>query len=141
MPGIEAMSRRQRKSRDVMPPLPVARPADEGLPRHVPSGTAIAAEAIRTGVVPLSAAGRRPIAREDETMLMGDPDDDRLANEYVGEETPGGNNPTPDQSGVDEIGRAYGLQDEDSGTLRSAAEVLGRRDRHRDELRPPHRRP
>jgi hypothetical protein len=132
---------RKRKSRDVTLALPVARPVDEGLPRHVPSGTAIAAEAIRTGVMPMSAAARRPaIAREDEMMLVGDPDDDSLANEYVGEETPGGNNPTPDQSGVDEIGRAYGLQDEDSGSLRSAAEVLGRRDRHRDELRPPHRR-
>jgi hypothetical protein len=74
-------------------------------------------------------------------ILVGDPDDDTLTNEYVGEETPGGNNPTPDQSAVDEIGRAYGLQDEDSGALRSAAEVLARRDRRRDELRPPRRRP
>jgi hypothetical protein len=57
----------------------------------------------------------------------------------VGEETPGGSTPTPDQNGVDEIGRAYGLQEEDSGALRSAAEVLGRRDRHRDELQPPGR--
>jgi len=38
---------------------------------------------------------------------------------------------------VDEIGRAYGLQEEDSGALRSAGEVLSRRDRHRSELRPP----
>lgn len=132
----------QRKSRDVVPPLPVMRPVDDGLPRHVPSATAIAAEALRTGVVPMSAAARRAtIPREAEMILVGDPDDDTLANEYVGEETPGGNNPTPDQSDVDEIGRAYGLQDEDSGALRSAAEVLDRRDRRRDELRPPRRRP
>ena len=72
-------------------------------------------------------------------MLVGDPDDDGLANEYVGEDLPGGSTPTPDQSNVDEIGRAYGLQEEDSGALRSGAEVLTRRDRHRQELRPPGR--
>jgi hypothetical protein len=38
---------------------------------------------------------------------------------------------------VDEIGRAYGLQEEDTGSLRCAAEVLSRRDRHRGELKPP----
>lgn len=136
------MSRQGRKSREVMPPLPVSRPVDEGLPRHWPSGTAVAAEAIRTGVLPLTAVPRpRALPHEDELMLVGDPDDDSLANEYVGEEMPGGNNPTPDQSAVDEIGRAYGLQDEDSGALRSAAEVLDRRDRRREELQPPRRRP
>jgi hypothetical protein len=71
---------------------------------------------------------------------VGDPDDRILANEYSGEETPGGSASTPDQSNVDEIGRAYGLQEEDSGALRSGAEVLSRRDRHRQELRPPRRR-
>lgn len=68
---------------------------------------------------------------------MGDPDDDSLANEYVGEDTPGGSTPTPDQNNVDEIGRAYGLQDEDTGALRSAGEVLQGRDRRRPELRAP----
>ena len=46
-------------------------------------------------------------------MRVGDPDDDSLANEYVGEDLPGGSTPTPDQSNVDEIGRAYGLQEEE----------------------------
>jgi hypothetical protein len=105
---------------------------------HQPSATAVAAEAMRTGVLP-----PRPRRRDEipasATILLGDPDDRILANEYVGEDTPGGTTPTPDQNGVDEIGRAYGLQEEDSGALRSAAEVLGRRDRHRSELRPPGR--
>ena len=70
---------------------------------------------------------------------MGDPDDHCLANEYVGDETPGGSTATPDQNNVDEIGRAYGLQDEDNGPLRSASEVLDGRDRRRIELRPPRR--
>jgi hypothetical protein len=98
----------------------------------------VAAEALRTGVLPRGQARRREeIPREDETIRVGDPDDDALVNEYVGDETPGGSASTPDQNGVDEIGRAYGLQEEDSGALRSGAEVLERRDRHRDELQPP----
>jgi len=111
---------------------------DESATRPERSPTAVAAEALRTGVLPL-AAGRRPpeIPREDETIRVGDPDDDSLANEYVGDETPGGTAPTPDQSNVDDIGRAYGLQEEDTGALRSAEEVLARRDRRRSELRPP----
>ena len=70
-------------------------------------------------------------------MRAGDPDDDGLANEYVGEDIPGGSTPTPDQNEVDEIGRAYGLQDEDNGSLRTSSEVLARRDRRRSELQPP----
>ena len=106
--------------------------------RRGDSPTAVAAEALRTGVSPVETGGRPDkIPGEDETIRVGDPDDDPLANEYVGEETPGGSSPTPDQSVVDEIGRAYGLQEEDSGSLRSAGEILARRDRHRFELTPP----
>ena len=107
---------------------------------HQPSGTAVAAEALRTGVLPVAVRRRDRIPHEDERMRAGDPDDDGLANEYVGEDIPGGSTPTPDQNEVDEIGRAYGLQDEDNGSLRTSSEVLARRDRHRSELRPPGRR-
>ena len=107
--------------------------------RHQPSGTAVAAEALRTGVLPNGFRRREAIPREDDTIRVGDPDDDSLANEYVGEDLPGGSTPTPDQSNVDEIGRAYGLQDEDNGPLRTSREVLGRRDRRRSELQPPSR--
>jgi hypothetical protein len=107
------------------------------------SPTALAAEALRTGVLPRSVVRRRPpeIPRERDVILVGDPDDGILANAYVGEDTPGGTCPTPDQNGVDEIGRAYGLMEEDSGALRSAGEVLSRRDRRRTELSPPGRNP
>ena len=115
------------------------RPAHVASERHVPSATAVAAEALRTGVLPTGFRRRVAIPHEDETIRVGDPDDDSLANEYVGEELPGGSTPTPDQSCVDEIGRVYGLQDEDNGLLRTSAEVLGRRDRRRAELRPPRR--
>jgi hypothetical protein len=104
--------------------------------RKQQSPTAVAAEAMRTGVLPPTSRKEAEIPNEDE-ILAGDPDDDTLQNEYSGEETPGGSNSTPDQNDVDEIGRAYGLQDEDSGELHSGGEVLERRDRHRSELNPP----
>lgn len=127
--------RGKRKSRDRRPKVVRLPPVDEG---HVASATAVAAEAIRTGVLP--AVRRSPeIPREDDTIRVGDPDDRSLANEYVGEETPGGTAPTPDQNSVDDIGRAYGLQDEDAGELHAAAEILERRDKKRMELKAPRR--
>jgi len=111
-------------------------PVDEGR-RSDLSATAIAAEALRTGLLPATSGRRREAIPRDDAMRVGDPDDSTLDNEYGGEDTPGGSSPTPDQNGVDEIGRAYGLQEEDNGALRSAAEVLSRRDRWRSELLPP----
>jgi hypothetical protein len=104
---------------------------DDEAERHVASGTAVAAEALRTGVRPNGFRPRQLIPHEDERMRVGDPDDDSLANEYVGEDVPGGSSPTPDQNDVDAIGRAYGLQDEDNGELRTSQEVLATRDRRR----------
>ena len=107
-----------------------------------PSATAVAAEAIRTGVIPLEAAWLRDdIPGEGSRIRMGDPDDSAMDNEYVGDETPGGSSPTPDQNSVDDIGNAYGLQEEDgAGPLRSASEILERRDRHRATMDEPPKR-
>jgi hypothetical protein len=129
----------RKKSSDARPRPIRAAPVHEGAPLDTP--TAVAAEALRTGIVPRSTR-RRPseIPSEDRTILVGDPDDGVLDNEYGGECTPGGSSPTPDQNDVDAIGRAYGLQEEDSGPLRSAGEILSGRDRHRPELTPRRRR-
>lgn len=130
---------RQKKSTDRASggsarPAPGRRQDADG--RKQQSPTAVAAEAMRTGVLPPTS--KRPVEIPNEhEILAGDPDDEVLANEYNGENTPGGSSPTPDQNEVDEIGRAYGLQDEDSGELHSGGEVLERRDRHRSELSPP----
>ena len=75
------------------------------------SATAVAAEALRSGILPATRRRPEPIPHEGDTIRVGDPDDDVLANEYVGENTPGGSTSTPDQSNVDEIGRVYGLRD------------------------------
>jgi hypothetical protein len=90
--------------------------------------------------LPPAPRGRREeIPHEDETMRAGDPDDSGLRNEYVGEDLPGASTPTPDQNGVDEIGRAYGVQEDDGPELHASSEVLSKRDRRRTELRPPRR--
>ena len=115
---------------------PTRAPQQDADGRKQQSPTAVAAEALRTGVMPATSRREAEIPNDQE-ILAGDPDDEMLANEYNGENTPGGSSPTPDQNEVDEIGRAYGLQDEDSGELHSGGEVLERRDRHRSELSPP----
>lgn len=102
------------------------------------SPTAVATEALRKGVLPSThTAQRSAIPHEDDMIRVGDPDDDSLQNEYSGEDTPGGSTPTPDQSNIDDIGRVYGLQEEDSGALQAGGEILRRRDRHRPELKAP----
>lgn len=53
----------------------------------------------------------------------------------TGDEAPGGDNPTPDQDRVDDIGKALGVQYEDSEELK-AADKIAERDRHRWELDP-----
>ena len=137
-------TRSRNAGRAGRPPRP--RPAPTAAPPEFvspPSSTAVAAEAQRTGVVPLF-AGERPEeipGEESARIRVGDPDDRAIDNEYVGDQTPGGSSPTPDQNTVDEIGDAYGLQEQDAaGPLRSATEILQRRDRHRATMDEPPRR-
>ena len=52
-----------------------------------------------------------------------------------GEEAPGGDNPTPDQDVVEEIGRALGVEYADNEELKSADKIASR-DRHRWEFDP-----
>lgn len=98
--------------------------------RHQSSPTAVALEAERTGILPTEPV-EPEIPREEQVLRAGDPDVSTLANEYSGEEIPGADMPTPDQSVVDEIGRAYGLDDGGAEPLRPVSEVLERRDRKR----------
>jgi hypothetical protein len=53
----------------------------------------------------------------------------------VGDEAPGGDNPTPDQDRVDDIGKALGVNYEDNEELRGSEKII-ERDRHRWELDP-----
>lgn len=98
-----------------------------GVSKHVPSSP--------KELVLAQQAGRNEIPGE-AVLRAGDPDVNLLENEYSGDEVPGGSMPTPDQNNVDDVGRAYGLTDEDSGVLVSTEELQARRDRHRWELDP-----
>jgi hypothetical protein len=53
----------------------------------------------------------------------------------IGDETPGGDNPTPDQNEVDAIGRAVGAEYDDDEELMGGDEI-SQRDAHRWELDP-----
>lgn len=68
-------------------------------------------------------------------MTAGDVDADWEAAESVGDEAPGGDNPTPDQDVVDDIGRALGVEYDDDEELKGGDEIKAR-DRHRWELDP-----
>ena len=68
-------------------------------------------------------------------LTSGDVDADWESAESVGDEAPGGDNPTPDQDVVDDIGRALGVEYEDDEELQGGAEITDR-DRHRWELDP-----
>ena len=95
-----------------------------------PSPTAVAAEALRTGVVPLAA---------DEPPDMATPDDvvppaaeaRGARSPHSGEESAMGHMTSPENNDVDAMGRAMGIQEEDSGGLRTSGELLDARDRHR----------
>jgi hypothetical protein len=103
-------------------------------PAAAPSATAVAAEAMRTGVVPLAAAAASRIdaaSHGDDRLKGGDDDNDALGNAMTGEEAPGGSQLTPDHDRVDDIGRALGVQEADSGELRTSGELLDERDRRR----------
>ena len=70
------------------------------------------------------------------TAITGGDVDVDLENAYfTGDETPGGDNPTPDQDVVDDIGKALGLEYQDNEELRASDKVI-ERDKHRWELDP-----
>jgi hypothetical protein len=54
---------------------------------------------------------------------------------FTGDEAPGGDNPTPDQDVVEEIGKALGVTYDDAEELKGADKVT-QRDKHRWELDP-----
>ena len=79
-------------------------------------------------------------AREDHNetspvMTGGDVDADWQDAYSVGDEAPGGDNPTPDQDRVEDIGKALGIEYQDNEELK-ASDKVAERDRHRWELDP-----
>lgn len=86
--------------------------------------------------------GRAELAEEDRNHLGmpraltgGDVDVDVEDAYFTGDEAPGGDNTTPDQDVVDDIGRALGVEYQDNEELKTGDKVSAR-DKHRWELDP-----
>ena len=81
------------------------------------------------------AALDRELTHTGSQLSGGDLDADVQSAYLVGDEAPGGDNPTPDQDIVQEIGAAVGLEYEDREELGGERKLEGR-DRQRWELDP-----
>jgi hypothetical protein len=121
-PGLE---RERRQLRELEESIPGA-PSSLNLDRK-PS-------AARTGRQEMAEA-RRDHNEVSPEITAGDVDADWQDAYSVGDEAPGGDNPTPDQDRVDDIGKALGVQYEDNEELK-AVDKIAERDRHRWELDP-----
>jgi Family of unknown function (DUF6335) len=82
-----------------------------------------------------SKAARSQHTETGPELTGGDVDADWEDAYSVGDEAPGGDNPTPDQDRVDDIGRALGVEYQDNEELKGGDKIAGR-DKHRWELDP-----
>jgi Family of unknown function (DUF6335) len=90
--------------------------------------------AARTGREELADTRRKHQGMSPE-IASGDLDVDVEDAYFTGEEAPGGDNPTPDQDVVEDIGKALGVQYADNEELKASDKVT-ERDKHRWELDP-----
>jgi hypothetical protein len=76
------------------------------------------------------------LAHPESSPLLsgGDLDADWARAQSSGEEAVGGSVTTPDQDVVDELGRALGVEQPADAEVRTSAEILKARDRHRWHL-------
>jgi hypothetical protein len=121
-PGLERERKRLREVEESVP----GPPSSLNLDRH--------GSAARTGRATLRSA-KRAHTETSPAMTGGDVDADWEDAYAVGDEAPGGDNPTPDQDRVDDIGRALGVEYADNEELKGADKIADR-DRHRWELDP-----
>ncbi len=121
-PGLERARRQLREVEESVPTPPSSLDMNRG-----PS-------AARSGRQELREA-REEHTETSPAMTGGDVDADWQDAYAVGDEAPGGDNPTPDQDRVDDIGKALGVEYQDNEELK-AADKIAERDRKRWELDP-----
>jgi hypothetical protein len=121
-PGLERARRQLREVEETLPGPPSSLDLDRR-----PS-------AARSGRREMEEA-RRDHNEVSPELTAGDVDADWEDAYSVGDEAPGGDNPTPDQDRVDDIGKALGVQYEDNEELK-ASDKITERDKHRWELDP-----
>lgn len=147
-----AATAKARVARPAAPPKPAlpAAPARPRLPRPaldrarriLPEAERIEREVVDEGVFAAARSGGEELQHRlgqhteaSPALTAGDVDakwDDAYA---VGDEAPGGDNPTPDQDRVDDIGKALGVTYDDNEELQGSDKIT-ERDRHRWELDP-----
>jgi hypothetical protein len=117
-------------------PLFTGSPGEEGPAPNIPSTLNMdrSASAARTGHEEMAERRREHTAASPE-VSGGDVDADWVSGEFVGDETPAGDNPTPGMSVVEDVGKAIGVDYEDNEELKGA-DKIEERDRHRWELDP-----
>jgi len=142
-----AAPKRAAPARKAAAPKKTAPARKAAAPKKIgnPSGTVRAAMPSSLATPPASTGidtGRAELRQKvrqhtstSPTLTGGDVDADWGRADAVGDEAPGGDNPTPDQDVVEEIGRALGVEYDDDEELRGGDEIADR-DRHRWELDP-----
>ena len=121
-PGLERARRQLREVEETIPGPPSSLDFDRS------------ASAARTGRQELREA-RQEHTETSPVLTGGDVDADWQDAYAVGDEAPGGDNPTPDQDRVDDIGKALGIEYQDNEELK-ASDKVAERDKHRWELDP-----
>jgi len=122
---VPALNRERRQLREVEEMVPEP-PSSLNMDRR--------GSAVRTGRAEMRQA-RREHTESSPALTGGDVDADWEDAYAVGDEAPGGDNPTPDQDVVDDIGRSLGVEYQDNEELK-AADKITERDKHRWELDP-----
>ena len=122
-PVLERARRHQREVDETVPSPPSSLDLDSRGP-----------SAARTGHTRLHQLEQEH-TQTGPVLTAGDVDADWEDAYSVGEEAPGGDNPTPDQDIVEEIGQAVGVTYNDNEELKGADKVA-ERDKHRWELDP-----
>jgi hypothetical protein len=120
-----SLDRQRKQLRDVEEAIPTP-PSSLNMDRH--------GSAARTGRATLRHA-KQEHTETSPALTGGDVDADWEDAYAVGDEAPGGDNPTPDQDRVDDIGKALGIEYQDNEELKGSDKVASR-DKHRWELDP-----
>jgi uncharacterized protein DUF6335 len=122
-PGLDRSRRQLREVDENVPTPPSSLDPDR-----------LGASAARTGRQELKEALEEH-TQTSPVLTGGDVDADWEDAYAVGDEAPGGDNPTPDQDRVDDIGKALGVEYQDNEELRASDKITDR-DKHRWELDP-----
>lgn len=138
-PSVTGPTRPPAPSKTRIPPARLARPRrvlDEGVVQTPPSSLNMDrhGSAARTGRAEM-AEHLADHATLTPSITAGDVDVNIEDAYFSGDEAPGGDNSTPDQDIVDDIGKALGVEYQDNEELGSA-DKLSERDKHRWELDP-----